>query len=50
MAGKKKDGVITNLVRNKIQLYQTMEETGMLDSRGAKELKKLRKLYPSMFN
>ena len=46
----KKNGVITNLVRRKIQTYKTMEATGMLDPRGAKELEKLRKLYPSMFN
>ena len=53
MSEKKKeggDGVITNLVRRKIQTYQTMESAGMLDPRGAKELEKLRKLYPSMFN
>ena len=50
MADKKNDGVITNLVRRKIQTYKTMEEAGMLDPRGAKELEKLRKLYPSMFN
>ena len=48
MAEKK--GVITNLVRRKIQTYQTMESTGMLDPKGAKELEKLRNLYPSMFN
>ena len=50
MADKKNDGVITNLVRRKIQTYRTMEEAGMLDPRAAKELEKLRKLYPSMFN
>ena len=50
MADKKKDGVITNLVRRKIQTYQTMESAGMLDDKGAKELEKLRKLYPSMFD
>ena len=43
-------GLITNMVRKKIQTYKTMEEAGMLDPRGAKELEKLRKLYPSMFN
>ena len=50
MADKKNDGVITNLVRRKIQTYQQMESVGMLDPRGAKELEKLRKLYPSMFD
>jgi len=51
MADKKaKDGVITNLVRRKILTYQTMESAGMLDPKGAKELEKLRKLYPSMFD
>ena len=43
-------GLITNMVSKKIQPYKTMEEAGMLDPRGAKELEKLRKLYPSMFN
>ena len=46
----KKDGVITNLVRRKIQTYRTMEATGMLNDKAAKELEKLRKLYPSMFD
>tara|TARA_Y100000361_G_scaffold37190_1_gene31806 strand:- start:266 stop:412 length:147 start_codon:yes stop_codon:yes gene_type:complete len=47
--GKVKD-VIPNLVKRKIQTYQTMEATGMLDPKAAKELEKLRKLYPSMFD
>jgi len=46
----KKDDVITNLMRRKIQTYKTMEDAGMLDPKGAKELEKLRRLYPSMFN
>ncbi len=47
--GKVKD-VIPNLVKRKIQTYKTMEATDTLDAQGAKELERLRKLYPSMFN
>ena len=46
---EKKDGIITNLQRRKIQTYKTMEEAGMLSPQAEKELYKLKTLYPSMF-
>ena len=42
--------VVPNLIKRKIQTYQTMEATGMLSEQAAKELEKLKRLYPSMFN
>ena len=46
---KKKEGVITNMIRRKITTYKTMDEADMLDEKGQKEYEKLKKLYPSMF-
>ena len=49
MGSKVKD-VIPNLVKRKIQTYQTMEATGMLSPQAAKDYERMKKLYPSMFN
>ena len=46
---KKAGGVISNMIRNKINTYKAMDETIGLDPRAKKEYLKLQKLYPSMF-
>ena len=54
MFGKKKDtnkeGVITNIQRRKIQLIKTKMDAGMASEKDKKDLDKLKKLYPSMFD
>ena len=53
MFGKKKkskEGVITNIQRKKIQLIKTKMDAGMATEKDKKDLEKLQKLYPSMFN
>ena len=53
MFGKKKEskeGVITNIQRRKIQLIKTKIDAGMASEKDKKDLDKLQKLYPSMFN
>ena len=46
----KVEGVITDMVRRKIQTYKTMESAGMLSPQAAKDYEKIKRLYPSMFN
>ena len=53
MFGKKKkskEGVITTIQRRKIQLIKTKMDAGMASEKDKKDLDKLQKLYPSMFN
>ena len=53
MFGKKKEskeGVITNIQWRKIQLIKTKIDAGMASEKDKKDLDKLQKLYPSMFN
>ena len=48
---EKKDGIITNLQRRKIQTYKTMDEAGMLSDKARKEMEKLQKLLSfNVFN
>ena len=46
---KKKEKVITNIQRNKINLIKTKMEAGIATEKDKEDMEKLKKLYPSMF-
>ena len=46
----KKGGVISNMIRNKMNTYRSMDETIGLDPRAQKEYEKLLELYPDFLD